>query len=225
MHGDYRVVDADGHVIEPADLWEKYIDPEFRDQAPRCFGAMSVDVLGHRMPDVPGWKEASSSIATRRTGDPRFAFAAERDFDPSSQLEAMDVEGIDMAVLYPSRGLFAASADGSRPARRRHLPRLQPLARRVLQPCAASFVRRGDGLAARRRGRGARGRLRRRGARHEGDLHPAESGERQDHRSPRLRRALFRGRAPERPDRDARRRRCAPQHYGRERYDKLFKAT
>jgi predicted TIM-barrel fold metal-dependent hydrolase len=115
MHGDYRVVDADGHVIEPADLWEKYIDPEFRDQAPRCFGAMSVDVLGHQMPDVPGWKEASSSIATKRTGDPRFAFAAERGFDASSQIEAMDVEGIDMAVLYPSRGLFAASADGIPP--------------------------------------------------------------------------------------------------------------
>jgi len=115
MHGDYRVVDADGHVIEPGDLWEKYIDAEFRDQAPRCYGAMSVDVLGHRMPDVPGWKEASSSIATRRTADPRFAFAAERDFDAVSQIQAMDVEGIDMAVLYPSRGLFAASADGIPP--------------------------------------------------------------------------------------------------------------
>ena len=75
MHGDYRVVDADGHVIEPANLWLEYIDAEFREQAPRCYGAMSVDVLGHRMPDVPGWKEANSSVATRRTADPRFAFA------------------------------------------------------------------------------------------------------------------------------------------------------
>jgi hypothetical protein len=124
MHGSYRVVDADGHVIEPADLWEKYIDREFRDQAPRCFGAMSVDVLGHRMPDVPGWKEASASVATRRTADPRFAFAAERDFDAVSQIQAMDVEGIDMAVLYPSRGLFAASADGIPEAGRGHLPGL-----------------------------------------------------------------------------------------------------
>src|SRR5262245_35077078 len=31
----YRTIDADGHVAEPADLWERYIDPAFRDTAPR----------------------------------------------------------------------------------------------------------------------------------------------------------------------------------------------
>ena len=35
MKQGYRVVDADAHVIEPADLWERYIDAEFRDRAPR----------------------------------------------------------------------------------------------------------------------------------------------------------------------------------------------
>ena len=29
------VVDADGHVLEPADLWLEYIDPAFRDRAIR----------------------------------------------------------------------------------------------------------------------------------------------------------------------------------------------
>src|SRR2546425_373772 len=28
-------IDADGHVLEPPDMWEKYIDPEFRDRAIR----------------------------------------------------------------------------------------------------------------------------------------------------------------------------------------------
>ncbi|MEE9607082.1 MAG: amidohydrolase family protein [Myxococcota bacterium] len=110
MHRDFRVIDADGHVLEPPDLWEKYIDPEFRSQAPRCFGAMSVEVMGHRMPDVPGWKEVREK--TGWPAEKRFAFAAERGFDAVSQVQAMDMEGIDMAVLYPSRGLFAASADG-----------------------------------------------------------------------------------------------------------------
>ena len=31
----YTVVDADGHILEPLDLWERYIDPAFRDRAPR----------------------------------------------------------------------------------------------------------------------------------------------------------------------------------------------
>jgi len=31
----YNVIDADGHILEPLDLWDKYIDPKFRDRAPR----------------------------------------------------------------------------------------------------------------------------------------------------------------------------------------------
>ena len=28
-------VDADGHILEPPDLWETYIEPEYRDRALR----------------------------------------------------------------------------------------------------------------------------------------------------------------------------------------------
>ena len=28
-------VDADGHILEPPDLWESYIDPPYRDRALR----------------------------------------------------------------------------------------------------------------------------------------------------------------------------------------------
>src|SRR5437879_11837292 len=31
----YDVVDADGHILEPLDLWDTYIDPEFRERRPR----------------------------------------------------------------------------------------------------------------------------------------------------------------------------------------------
>ena len=31
----YNVIDADGHILEPLDLWEKYMDPKFRDRAPK----------------------------------------------------------------------------------------------------------------------------------------------------------------------------------------------
>ena len=29
------IVDADGHVLEPLDTWQKYIDPKYRDRAVR----------------------------------------------------------------------------------------------------------------------------------------------------------------------------------------------
>ena len=30
-----KVVDADGHILEPSDLWEKNLEPEYRDRAIR----------------------------------------------------------------------------------------------------------------------------------------------------------------------------------------------
>ena len=37
MGREYNVIDADGHILEPVDLWDKYIDPKFRARAPRMF--------------------------------------------------------------------------------------------------------------------------------------------------------------------------------------------
>jgi|KBSSwiStaDraftv2_1062776.scaffolds.fasta_scaffold554575_2 hypothetical protein len=31
----YNVVDADGHILEPLDLWDNSIDPEFSERRPR----------------------------------------------------------------------------------------------------------------------------------------------------------------------------------------------
>ena len=31
----YTVVDADGHILEPLDLWDKYMDPGFHERRPR----------------------------------------------------------------------------------------------------------------------------------------------------------------------------------------------
>ena len=29
------VIDADGHILEPSDLWERYLEPQYRDRAIR----------------------------------------------------------------------------------------------------------------------------------------------------------------------------------------------
>src|SRR5260370_26862052 len=39
MSRAYNVVDADGHILEPLDLWTNYMDPAFRDRAPRLIKA------------------------------------------------------------------------------------------------------------------------------------------------------------------------------------------
>jgi predicted TIM-barrel fold metal-dependent hydrolase len=35
MKTDAPVIDCDGHILEPPDLWEKYLDPKYRDRAMR----------------------------------------------------------------------------------------------------------------------------------------------------------------------------------------------
>ena len=37
MGRDYKVIDADGHILEPVDLWDTYMDPQYRARAPRMF--------------------------------------------------------------------------------------------------------------------------------------------------------------------------------------------
>lgn len=31
----FKLLDSDMHIVEPPDLWERYIDPAFKAQAPR----------------------------------------------------------------------------------------------------------------------------------------------------------------------------------------------
>ena len=57
MHETHRIsvpgaVDADGHILEPPDLWETYIDPKFRDRALRIVldenGLEELEIDGRR---------------------------------------------------------------------------------------------------------------------------------------------------------------------------------
>jgi predicted TIM-barrel fold metal-dependent hydrolase len=109
----FKVLDSDMHIMEPPDLWERYIDSKYRDRAPR--GVTSANVRDLRMvyPDGRDW----ARTMTRRNNAARgrnfdrnqevYRSDAERGWTAQVQLEAMDIEGIDVAVLYPTRGLRA----------------------------------------------------------------------------------------------------------------------
>lgn len=107
----FKVMDSDMHVIEPKDLWQTYIDAGFKNQAPRgvdrFHGDMQLDFNGHLTPDEPvDW-----AVDKAAELDPFYQDSIESNWDSASQLRAMDKEGIDVAVLYPSRGLFALAFD------------------------------------------------------------------------------------------------------------------
>ena len=40
----FKIIDAELHVMEPVDLWENYIDSEFKDRAPRRLSERRWDI-------------------------------------------------------------------------------------------------------------------------------------------------------------------------------------
>ena len=60
----FRVFDSDMHIMEPPDLWQRYIDPEFRSIAPIGRVSENVRDLGVDFPGDP----PPSRVASGCTG-------------------------------------------------------------------------------------------------------------------------------------------------------------
>jgi len=120
---DCVVADSDLHVMEPPDLWQRHIDPAFRHAAPQGLSEMKRDmrvrVKNHvllRMGPVrprPPAEEGSRRTGWREEHEDVYAASEARGGVSQSQLDAMDAEGLDLAVLFPSRGLFVLGLDSS----------------------------------------------------------------------------------------------------------------
>src|SRR5262249_3507786 len=114
-----KVMDSDMHIVEPVDLWERYMDPAFKDRAPRGLRRHPRDLgvqVGESIFPLP-IRSYTNTIAPLMTGQQDIYTAAEaRQWDSGSQVAAMDQEGIDIAVLFPSRGLFTLGVNGMDPA-------------------------------------------------------------------------------------------------------------
>lgn len=105
----FRVFDSDMHIMEPPDLWERYIDPEFRSIAPRGITSENVRDLRTIFPaDVQHARAGTPTLQAGHNFDRNqqlYRDHSERGWTADCQLEAMDAEGIDVAVLFPTRGL------------------------------------------------------------------------------------------------------------------------
>jgi predicted TIM-barrel fold metal-dependent hydrolase len=121
-HGAFKVLDSDIHIIEPPDLWPRYIDPAFRERAPIGLTEDEGDLrLAHagkpwgRVAGVDADRNRRRQGKNYLRNQDRWKPYAERGWTPKVQLEAMDIEGIDVAVVYPSRGLFALTINDMDP--------------------------------------------------------------------------------------------------------------
>jgi uncharacterized protein len=113
------VVDADGHVLEPADLWLDYLEAPYRDRAIR----VRVDDAGLEYLEIDGvpferlshggiaMLGAMGDETARPRPDRRYMdvmpFGA---CDPGDRVEWLDKEQLDAVVLYPTIGIIWESA-------------------------------------------------------------------------------------------------------------------
>jgi len=108
-----KLVSADSHVNEPAELWVERIDRKFRDRAPRIVDNIpgrppgSYLVLedippvhvsqglgaGKTAEELPGFFQASTYRDARRGG-----------WDPAERLKDMAIDGVEAEVLYTTLG-------------------------------------------------------------------------------------------------------------------------
>lgn len=124
MLGIERIIDADCHVVEPGDLWEKYIEPRFRDRAPRpppspFPGAAAPEPgkpnlaepvlhngekINHRISDEVQVRSALHMVQHYRE-------PMEAGFDAASHVKALKGIGFWRAFVYPSIGLWLFAID------------------------------------------------------------------------------------------------------------------
>lgn len=103
----FLVLDSDIHVFEPPDLWERYLEERFRDRAPQPaasrenYGIPRWLIEGRLVPAnlTVAQGEKDTNVVEGKVAH-RYKEAMARNFDAISQLQAMDVEGLDMAVLF-----------------------------------------------------------------------------------------------------------------------------
>ncbi|MHB8619217.1 MAG: amidohydrolase family protein [Chloroflexota bacterium] len=135
----FKVMDSDLHLMEPEDLWERRLEEPYKSQAPEFLGAFNQPlaaedtsnggnadaIYGMKLQDllipaaatVPAAvRERQDLIRRSRARTPHYQRARASGFDAASTLAAMDIEGIDVAVMYGTRGRQILMHDDIEPA-------------------------------------------------------------------------------------------------------------
>ena len=130
MKQGFKVIDSDIHVREPHDLWARYIEPRFKERAPQF-----TDIPDGSSPGVwrfegkvfPAYidhpeRQRLAKVRRRKSHDRHEELGREvgseeerRGEHPEAMLHAMDVEGIDVSIVFRTRAAHVVAVDGLDP--------------------------------------------------------------------------------------------------------------
>src|SRR6266446_703901 len=112
----FAVFDGDSHVVEPPDLWEKYLDREYRQLGKQAFwrqdgktnsylkvnGEIFRDTTNGNLPRHALWRPGMTWDSVGELDPHSRHTMNEGASDPVARLSDMDAMGVDQALLYPT---------------------------------------------------------------------------------------------------------------------------
>ena len=129
MKNGFKVLDSDIHVTEPDTLWADYMEADFKDSAPIRVvdeGSWSAGMWRSDGKLLPAYMDVAERSRTMRVREEisaeryvqsgrQLVSGAESDQDegtrPEHMLEAMGVEGVDVAVVFRTMGAHVIGID------------------------------------------------------------------------------------------------------------------
>ena len=104
MLKEYRIIDADCHVMEPIDMWGKYLEPTFQGYAPSKGYKVCNEDINYKF--SPQFRAEATSFYQQN-----HLRAVLGSFNAETQVRQVKQLGIDIAFLYPTYGLWIFSID------------------------------------------------------------------------------------------------------------------
>jgi len=112
----FAVFDSDSHVVEPRELWDKYLEPEYRTAGKQALwreegklgsylkvnGKMIRDSMNSNIPRHAIWKPGMTWDKVGELDPDQRHAMTEGASNPQARLRDMDAMGVDQAFLYPT---------------------------------------------------------------------------------------------------------------------------
>jgi predicted TIM-barrel fold metal-dependent hydrolase len=112
----YKLISADSHVVEAPDIWDKWLDPKYRDRAPKLVKDEEGGDAWQYFKDQPAAPLGLvSCVAIPREGMKWTGFRYGKEVHPSvhdgqARLEVLDTDGVDAEFLYPPQRAITSFA-------------------------------------------------------------------------------------------------------------------
>jgi uncharacterized protein len=110
MKDGYRVLDADGHMQEPLDIWNTYVEKAYHDRRPLVTGHVGRYLFEYAPCEAfPQGRPQPRPESVFADCEARYGEALQSWWSLPTRLQAMEMEGIDVQVGFPTNGNAAVS--------------------------------------------------------------------------------------------------------------------